>query len=103
MTKGPFAEDLAIPRRARFALADMFDRQRAVLEPGDFATALENEGQLLREERRELLFEEGLPPAIAASLESERERLASLYCAAAAGVVLSRAERRAAGTSITLD
>lgn len=56
--------------------------------------ALEAEIHALEEDPERIPWRDGLPTAIAGSLEPYRERLEALYCAAAAEFALSRSQRR---------
>jgi len=87
--------------RVRRDLVGMLENQLAALPEGDaspaaakWRAALSAELEALDGSRRRLPWEEGLPPAIAASFEPYRERLEALYSETTNTFELARTRRR---------
>ncbi len=87
--------------RVRGALRSMLENQSAAMREQGFAedeiSALEAEIKILQDDTSRIPWQDGLPPAIAASFEPFRRELAASFCPAAAPLELMINQKRSFG------
>ena len=94
-----FSNGDPISREASEMLKACLARQGEALDPASSEAsqrnALEAESQEMARDPARLIWQDGLPPAVHASLAPYRDRLDQLFCGATAGLEMERSSRRA--------
>ena len=90
-----FSDGDALSPETAVLLQRCLARQWEAMSQGEGRSAVAAERQLMAADPGRLLWQDGLPGALAAALEPHREELEGLFCGATAGLEMERSAKRA--------